>query len=287
MFCSVNSVQWGPRTPVCLMSFLKEVFSSELPRLYFPGLAPQLSHSFFLPKPQNHDAVLQGSALPRAISFFFWLCETPIEKTKKCFSCLYPFSKPAKLSSAEGRLSPLTSMKEWASCTSGYLPPSLSYLLEVSRGQTEGDGASQGHGAYRQCKEGTVLNESAPSPLPPQPVGAPSTSGWDISSDLGRLTRSAHFQVRKMERSPAPKPTVFGARPNSEKPLAWEALPARLYWHTCGSKNYNTWARRQLHSNTADKKYEYNKTLHVTTKTLNPPKWPTYRWVSEKNKILV
>lgn len=118
-------------------------------------------------------------------------------------------------------------------------------------------------------------------PFPYQMVGSHFRSSWEITSGFGKLTCSAHFQIRKIWRSPAPKLTVIGDRPSSQKPLAWEKLKESLFLPhstdvTVWNRNFNTWTHQWLHFSTADKTYEYTEILPVTTKILNLPKWPTY-----------
>lgn len=110
------------------------------------------------------------------------------------------------------------------------------YLLEVSWGQTERcDRASQGLGTYSQS-EWVVTQFSYQTP-PHQPVGSHVSSGWNITSELGIRTRSAHFRIRQTERPPAPKPNVFGAKTQFREASSLRGLSCpTLLIHLCGVK---------------------------------------------------
>lgn len=89
------------------------------------------------------------------------------------------------------------------------------------------------------------------------------------------------FQIRKIGRSPTPKPAIAEDRPtrfiesSGLRKMGGISLLPMLMIYLCKNRNFNTWTRGWLHDNTADKTYKYNKIFHEASKILNP-KWLSY-----------
>lgn len=133
--------------------------------------------------------------------------------------------------------------------------PSFSLLQNSALLRTDRDRASQSHRCVSRTEKGQRWMSHHPvllnHPVLYQLVGSRFTSGWEMTSELGKLTLFAHFQIGKIWRSPAPKPTGIGTRPNSQKPLAWGKLKRSLFLpHSTDtpvwSKNFNIWTHNYI-----------------------------------------
>lgn len=136
---------------------------------------------------------------------------------------------------------------------------------------------------------GTVLRESPTScshSLPYQLAGSQFISGWEITSELGKLAPSAHYQIRKIWRSPHLNLVSLEPEP-IQRPLAWEELMGFLFLPSTDipvwSKNFNTWTQDNYISILLLQEIWGPQNPQVTTKILNP-KWPTYLMGSRKKQ---
>lgn len=143
------------------------------------------------------------------------------------------------------------------------LPPSLS---SVSWGQSM-TGLLRAMGHISSIKKEQYRRSHHPVPyLPYRLLGSHFTSGWEITSEFGKLS-SLHLSWLERHKGHQHQ-NLLSLKPDPIQQSLWPernwrvSFPAPSTDIPVQNKNLNTWTYRQLHFNTVDQKYECNKILY-------------------------